>query len=296
MPPDRLRQAIREIRTATQHPFGIDFIPRFATAEHIDVCAAEKVAVVVFFWDEPSPEWLSRLRDAGCRIWVQVGSVEEGEAALRAGADALIAQGAEAGGHNRAVAATFSLLPALIDAAGAIPVIAAGGIADGRGLAAALALGAEAAWIGTRFLASTEAFAHAEYKRRILAAKVDETARHLIFGPEFPDASARGLRNRLVREWEGRDDPPPYKLTASDDLPIIGQATIFGQSFPTRRFTGIPPTPEVSGDFEEMSLPAGESVGLIKTLKSAAEIVRELTEDAEAIICNRLVGMTEATR
>jgi len=91
--------------------------------------------------------------------------------------------------------------------------------------------------------------------------------------------------------WFG-NDPPPYKLTASDDLPIIGQATIFGQSFPMRRFTGIPPTPEVSGDFEEMSLLAGESVGLTKVLKTAAEIVREITADAEAIIRNRLFGMT----
>jgi NAD(P)H-dependent flavin oxidoreductase YrpB (nitropropane dioxygenase family) len=172
------------------------------------------------------------------------------------------------------------------------PVIAAGGIADGRGLAAALALGAEASLIGTRFLASAEAFAHEEYKRRILAAKVDETARHFIFGPEFPDASTRGLRNRLVREWEGRDDPPPYKVAAADDLPIIGQATLFGQSFPMRRFTGIPPTPEVSGDFEEMNLLAGESVGLTNQMKGAAEIVREMTEGAEAIIRGRLYGMT----
>src|SRR6266481_767769 len=92
MTPDRLQADIREIRAATHHPFGTDIIPRFATAEHIEVCAVEKVAVVVFFWDEPPREWLSRLRDAGCCIWVQVGGVEEGEAALRASTDALIAQ------------------------------------------------------------------------------------------------------------------------------------------------------------------------------------------------------------
>jgi NAD(P)H-dependent flavin oxidoreductase YrpB (nitropropane dioxygenase family) len=252
----------------------------------------EKVSVAVFFWDEPAREWLSRLREAECRIWVQVGSVEEAEAALRAGADALIAQGSEAGGHNRAVAATLSLLPAVVDTAGTTPVIGAGGIADGRGVAAALALGADAVWVGTRFLASTEAYAHQEYKRRVLAAKVGETARHFIFGPEFPDASTRGLRNRLVREWEGRDDPPPYKAATVDDLPIIGQATIFGESFSMKRFSGIPPTPEVSGDFEEMSLLAGESVGLTKQMKSAAQIVHELTDGAEAIIRGRLLGMT----
>jgi len=292
MSPDQLRAAIQEIRAATGSPFGIDIIPRFSTAGHIEVCATEKVSVAVFFWDEPAREWLLRLRETECRIWVQVGSVKEAEAALRAGADALIAQGTEAGGHNRAVAATFSLLPAVVDAAGTTPVIAAGGIADGRGVAAALALGAEAVWIGTRFLASTEAYAHEEYKRRVLTAKVDETARHFVFGPEFPDASTRGLRNRLVREWEGRDNPPPYKAATGDDLPIIGQATIFGESFSMKRFSGIPPTPEVSGDFEEMSLLAGESVGLTSELKTASEILREMTDDAEATIRGRLLGMT----
>src|SRR5262249_6884158 len=200
MPPNVLQAAIRDIKAADPACFGVDIIPRFSGIEHIEVCATEKVPVVVFFWDDAPDEWLSRLRTAGTK------------AALRRGARVLVVQGSEAGGHNRAAAATFSLLPAVMDAVSFVPIVAAGGIADGRTVAAALALGADAVWVGTRLLASFEAYAHPQYKDRVVAAGVEDTARHLIFGPEFPDASTRGLRNRIVREWERRDDPPPYKV------------------------------------------------------------------------------------
>src|SRR4029077_2083374 len=200
MPPDVLQAAIRDIKVVNPVSYGVNIIARFAGSEHIEVCVAEKVPVVVFFWDAPPDDWLSRLRAAGTHIWLQVGSVAEARAACRRGAQALIVQGSEAGGHNRAGAAIFSLLPAVIDVVGSLSVVAAGGIADGRAVAAALALGAEAVWVGTRLIASFEANAHPEYKDRVVAAGVEDTTRHLIFGPEFPDASTRGLRNRIVRE------------------------------------------------------------------------------------------------
>jgi NAD(P)H-dependent flavin oxidoreductase YrpB (nitropropane dioxygenase family) len=252
------------------------------------VCVSEKVPVVVFFWDDPPDEWLSCLRTAGSHIWFQVGSVDEAKAALRRGAQGLVVQGSEAGGHNRAAAATFSLLPAVIDAVPSVPVVAAGGIADGRTVAAALALGADAVWVGTRLLASFEANAHPEYKDRVVAAGVEDTARHLIFGSEFPDASTRGLRNRIVREWESRDDPSPYKVVSESELPVIGQARFFGQELPMKRFCGFPPTPEFTGDLEEMSLLAGESVGQTKRLMSIANIIDEMIDGAEVVIRTRL--------
>jgi NAD(P)H-dependent flavin oxidoreductase YrpB (nitropropane dioxygenase family) len=271
--------------------YGVNIIARFSGIEHIEVCVTERVPVVVFFWDDPPDEWLSRLRAAGSRIWFQVGSVDEAKAALRRGVRALVVQGSEAGGHNRAAAATFSLLPAVIDAIPSMPVVAAGGIADGRTVAAALALGADAVWVGTRLLASFEANAHPQYKDRVVAAGVEDTAHHLIFGPEFPDALTRGLRNRIVREWERRDDPPPYKIVSDSELPIIGQARFYGQEFPMKRFCGFPPTPEFTGDLEEMSLLAGESVGQTKRLMSAASIIDEMISGAEAVIRKRLGSM-----
>ena len=139
--------------------------------------------------------------------------------------------------------------------------------------------------------ASFEAYAHPQYKDRVVAAGVEDTARHLIFGPEFPDASTRGLRNRIVREWERRDDPPPYKVVPDSELPVIGQARLYGQEFPMKRFCGFPPTPEFTGDLEEMSLLAGESVGQTKRLMSAAGIIDEMISGAEAVIRKRLGSM-----
>ena len=115
-----------------------------------------------------------------------------------------------------------------------------------------------------------------------------DTARHLIFGPEFPDASTRGLRNRIVREWERRDDPPPYKVVSESELPVIGQARFFGQEFPMKRFCGFPPTSEFTGDLEEMSLLAGESVGQSKRVMGVADIIDEMMNGAEAVIRRRL--------
>lgn len=291
MPPGMLQDAIRDVKAAEPACFGVDIIPRFSGLEHIELCVRERVPVVVFFWDDPPDEWLSRLRAAGSHIWFQVCSVEEAKAAIRRGAQGLVVQGSEAGGHNRAAAATFSLLPAVIDAAPSVPVVAAGGIADGRTVAAALALGADAVWVGTRLLASFEAYAHPQYKDRVVAASAEDTARHLIFGPEFPDASTRGVRNRIVREWELQDDPPPYKTVPEPDLPIIGQACLYGKRFPMKRFCGFPPTPEFTGDLEEMSLLAGESVGQTKRLMHVAGIIEEMVSDAEAVISKRLGSM-----
>lgn len=291
MPPDVMQAAIRDIKAIDPACFGVDIIARFCGIEHIEVCVAEKVPVVVFFWDDAPEEWLSRLQSAGSRIWFQVGSVDEAKGALRRGAQGLVVQGSEAGGHNRAAAASFSLLPAVIDAVPSLPVVAAGGIADGRTVAAALALGADAVWVGTRLLASFEAYAHPQYKDRVVAAGVEDTARHLIFGPEFPDASTRGLRNRIVREWERRDDPPPYKTVPDSELPVIGQARLYGQQVPMKRFCGFPPTPEFTGDLDEMSLLAGESVGQTKRMMSAADIIDEMMSGAEALITKRLVSM-----
>ena len=291
MPPELLRSELRELR-AGGDPFGVNIIPRFNGIQHIELCAEEQVPVVVFFWDDVPKEWIERLHAGGCNVWLQVGSVAEAKRAVRAHADALIVQGSEAGGHNRAAAATLSLLPAVIDAIeGAVPVLAAGGIADGRGLAAALALGADGVSVGTRLLATPEAFAHDEYKKRLIAAGVQDTARHNIFGPDFPDATVRGLRNRLVREWEKRDEPPPYKTVPADGHPVIGQMSVYGHAMPMQRFIGLPPTPEFNGDFEEMSLLAGESVGLTDSIRPAGDIVRDTARDAEEIVTRRLPGL-----
>jgi NAD(P)H-dependent flavin oxidoreductase YrpB (nitropropane dioxygenase family) len=284
MPVELLEQELAEIRAATDRPFGVNLIPRFAADEHVALCAERRVPVATFFWDEPGPGWIDTLKDAGTRVWVQIAGAEQAAAAVAAGADAVVAQGWEAGGHNLGGAGTMALVPVVCDAVAPVPVFAAGGIADGRGVAAALALGADAAVLGTRFVAAVEADAHPDYQERIVAAGAGDTARHGIFGFDFPDAAVRGLRNRIVAEFEGRDDPAPYAGLDPDDQPVVGTASVFGQEMPLARFTGLPPTRATTGDLDEMSLLAGQSSGLVDGVRPAADIVRDIAAGAEAAL------------
>jgi nitronate monooxygenase len=176
----------------------------------------------------------------------------------------------------------MTLVPAVADAVD-VPVVAAGGIADGRGLAAVLMLGAAGALVGTRFLMSEEADAAAAYQKRVAAAGVGDTARHDVFGIDFPDAGVRGLRNAIVAEHEGRDDPPPYAGLDPASLPVVGTTSMFGQEIPLHRFTGLPPVRAARGDFEQMSLLAGETAGLIDGVRPAGDIVREIADQAERL-------------
>ena len=156
MSPDFLREEIGRIRSATNHAFGIDIIPRFSPPEHIEVLAQEKVPLVIFFWDDVPDAWIATLHAAGVKVWMQIGSVEEARRAIEQGVDGLVVQGAAAGGHNRSASELITLLPAVRDLDGDLLLVAAGGIGDGRGVAAALALGADGVWVGTRLLASHE--------------------------------------------------------------------------------------------------------------------------------------------
>ncbi len=296
-PPPAMQAMVRATKSLTSRLFGVDLIIAdtafgpCATDEHIEVCVTEGVKVVVFHWRLPQAAWIERLHAAGAKVWMQVGSVDRAREAVGIGADAVLAQGREAGGHNRSDVALFSLVPALVDAIAPVPVIAAGGIADGRTVAAALALGAEAVCVGTRLVASHEAYAHGEYKRRIVTAAAADIARTSLFGPEWPDQPMRVIRNRVVEEWAGQDTRTP---PAPDPPQIIGRTLIGGQEYPMPKFTAVLPTPDTTGDFEEMCLAAGESAGLVREIKPAGEIVHEIMSEAERIIVERLSTIAQS--
>jgi NAD(P)H-dependent flavin oxidoreductase YrpB (nitropropane dioxygenase family) len=289
-PAASMREMIMETRSLTSRPFGVDLIFEntafgpSTTEEHIDVCVAERVPVVVFFWNQPPDAWIARLHGAGVKVWMTVGSVRQAREAVGSCVDALIAQGSEAGGHNKSILGLSTLVPAVKDAVGGVPVVAAGGIADGRGVAAAFALGADAVCVGTRLVASREAYAHDEYKRRIVGASVDEVTRTSIFGPEWPDQPMKVIRNRVVEEWADRSEETP--AIASPDT--IGSTVLFGRDYAMPKFSAVLPTPPTKGDFEEMCIAAGESAGLVTGIASAGEIVRNMMSEAAEIIAGRL--------
>jgi nitronate monooxygenase len=176
-----------------------------------------------------------------------------------------------------------------VDAVAPVPVVAAGGIADARGLVAALALGAEGAVLGTRFLATSEANAHPQYKQKLLVAAETDTVRTILFGHGWPNAPHRTLRTRFVEEWLGNES---RAQESRPDEPVIGKTWIGDRELLIQRFMSIPPNSRVTGDIESMALLAGQTVGLVTELKSAATIVRELADEARRLIDQRLGAVT----
>src|SRR6266446_5113185 len=154
-PAEKIRTIIRQIRAATDAPFNVNFITCFDNDAQIRVCAEEKVPIASFHWGHPSPEHLKLLRDAGVSAWEQVGVVEAAKKAVGNGVEVIVAQGWEAGGHNYGGLPTMVLVPEILDAVSPALVLASGGIVDGRGVAGALALGADGVWVGTRLVATS---------------------------------------------------------------------------------------------------------------------------------------------
>lgn len=283
-PPPQLREQIRRLRTLTKKPFGVNLLLEFPVEEHVNVCVEERVPVISFFWGDPSP-YVERAHAAGLKVIDQVGSVEAAKRSAGAGVDAIIAQGVEAGGHIAGQVSAMVLVPRVVDAVSPVPVAAAGGIADARGLVAALALGAEGVVLGTRFLATPEAAAHPIYKQKVVEATEEDTVRTTLFGRGWPNAPHRTLRTAFVDEWL-KDEARGSEQRV--DEPVIGESIFGGERVPLQRFAGFPPTAEATGDIESMGLLAGQSVGLVTDIKPASVIVRELVAGARAIIEQRL--------
>src|SRR5690349_13554762 len=155
MPAPVLTDTIKAIVAGTDGAFNVNFITLFTDQSHIDAVCAAGVPVASFHWGHPKRAWIDQLHSAGTRVFEQVGSVDDARRAVDDGVDVVVAQGREAGGHNYGSLPTFALVPLVVDAAAPALVLASGGIADGRGLAAALMLGADGAWVGTRLAATT---------------------------------------------------------------------------------------------------------------------------------------------
>ena len=195
---ETVRGQIRETRSLTRRPFGVNLNLEFPQEERLAVCLDEGVPIISFFWRDPAA-LVPRAKAANAIVLHTVGTAEAARRAVACGVDVVVAQGWEAGGHVRGTVATLPLVPAVVDAVSPIPVVAAGGIADGRGLAAVLALGASGAWIGTRFLASHEAAIHPRYRERLLKATENDTVfLEELFDVGWPRAPHRVLRNKTV--------------------------------------------------------------------------------------------------
>jgi NAD(P)H-dependent flavin oxidoreductase YrpB (nitropropane dioxygenase family) len=283
MPAPALAQTIGAIRAGTAKPFNVNFITTFTDQAQIDAVCAAAPAVASFHWGHPSRGWIDAMHAAGVRVFEQVGSVDGARRAVDDGVDVVVAQGIEAGGHNFSTLPTFALVPLVVDAVAPALVLASGGIADGRGLAAALMLGADGAWVGTRLVATAESAAHDGYKARVVSAPATGTVLTGMFGPDMPRFNPmRVLRNRVVAEWADRTAAVPADTS---QLPVIGHMNLGGQDIDMHKFSNLVPMRGLTaGDLEEMALLAGQGVGLVRSVAPAATVIEEMTTQARAML------------
>lgn len=287
-PPDLLRSLVARTRELTDRPFGANLILHAmgdperlpAIRERYEVLVKERVPLLVYFEGDPAP-FVEDAHAAGLKVAIQVGSPEEARRAAAAGVDLVIAQGLEAGGHIAATASLFVNLPTIVDAVAPLPVLASGGIADGRGLAAALMLGAEGVSLGTRFVASDEAYVREEWKQRVVEAGADDAFySEDLFDIGWPGVPHRALRGRTYEEWDAAGRPPSGErpregeAIGTYDSPLHGAIEI-------PRYASFMMTPLFDGDVELGPLWAGESAALVDEVLPAGEIVRRIAAQAD---------------
>ena len=252
---------------------GVGFITWHLAREpaRLTRALARKPAAIMLSFGDAAP-FVDEIRGAGALLFIQIQTLRAAREALARGADVLVAQGTEAGGHG-ASRALFPLLPSVVDIAGAVPVVAAGGVSDGRGLAAALTLGASGALMGTRFYAATESLAHPQARARIIAASGDDTLRTRVFdivrGLDWPvPFTGRAIANDFTRAWHGRETD---LSTAHEEVARYAAATD-------------------ASDYDTAVLWAGEGADFVTRVEPAAQIVQRIvTEAHEAlkIVMNR---------
>ncbi len=267
---DQLTALFATMRRLTDRPFGANFVLDFAIDSQLGTALDAGVPVISFFWGDGSPH-LARIKASAAVAIQVVGSIDEARRAADAGFDLIVAQGREAGGHVRGRLGTFALVPQVVDAVAPLPVLAGGGIADQRGVAAAQALGAAGVWVGTRFLAAAEANIHPRYLARVLAASGDDTLYSELFDLGWPNAPLRTIRNPTTDAWEAAGRPSAPGRPGEGDT-VAARAD--GSPIPRYHFSA--PTRDMTGDTDAMALYAGEGVGLVRAALPAAAIVADL--------------------
>jgi len=271
--PQQIGERATAIRRETNKPFGLNFLVFDIHEDAFAAALALRPAVMQFAWARPDQDLKSlfdRAHDAGSKITHMAGTVPEAERAASAGADVIIAQGTEGGGHVGWMS-SMPLIPMVVDAVRPIPVLAAGGFADGRGLVAALSLGADGILLGTRFLATEESPLHPNFKQAIVDSDGHDTQLSEIpdiaAGQVWPGAMTRSRRNKFVERWAGREWA--LRQNRAEAIARLRAA-------------------RDAGDVDEGPLSMGQDAGLIHDIPPAAEIVRRIAQEADEILSRRL--------
>ncbi len=279
-PPSLIIREIARVRELTDKPFAVNLIPTATDpalfAEELDACTESNIDTVVFFWNV-SAEAIARAKSAGMKVLYQVGSVTDAKAAEAAGADAIIAQGVEAGGHVRGSVTSLVLLPQVVSAVN-VPVIGSGGFASGASLVAALALGAQGIHCGTVFLATAESFAHDLHKLNVVKAHSEDTLHTDAFAINWPPHSpVRVLRNDMTRTISEQ----PFGHIANA-IPRVQIAEEEGR--PIYRWSTDSPLQSMTGELDQLAQFAGQVSGQIASVANAGELVTAMVREAEEVL------------
>jgi len=262
---------VRQTAALTDRPFCGNLVLTSDQHHRLDDALEAGLRIVSLFLGDPAG-YVEQVHDANGLVLCTVGSAEEARRAVASGVDVIVAQGWEAGGHIGGQIATLPLVPAVVDAVEPVPVIAAGGIGDARGVAAVLALGAQAAWVGTRFLLAQEMPIHDEYRGRLIrATEADAQWYPDLYDVGWPDSPHRALRNSTAEMWEAAGRPPLERRPGYGD--VIAH---FASGEAIVRYEPAPPMVGTTGDIEALSQWAGQSVALARQPQPAADIVAEL--------------------
>jgi NAD(P)H-dependent flavin oxidoreductase YrpB (nitropropane dioxygenase family) len=276
VPPEKLSELVAAVRARTDGPFGLNLLLTFMTDQEIDLVIQAAPAVLSTAWPSDHQDLkgiFERAHERGVKVIHMVPSVTDAVRSAEAGADAIVAQGTDGGGHI-GLMGTAVIVPAVSRAVAPLPVLAAGGIADGRGLAAMLALGASGVLMGTRFLATTESPIHEAFKQRITGSDGTDTMvteiADIMMGADWPGALARVARNRVMERWLGRANE--LRRHRDEVLPAM---------FEARR----------QGDVDEALVYYGQSAALIDEVESAAHVIARMVGEAETILRERLPSL-----
>jgi nitronate monooxygenase len=275
-PLERARDAVSKVREATKGAFFVNYILAYGI-EPLSLKAVLDAGapIVQFSWGVPAKRSISAIRAAGAKMGMQITGAESARAALDAGADYLVCQGTEAGGHVQATRGLYESLPLVLEQAKQIPVIASGGIGNGQDIRKALLAGAWGAALGTRFLATIESNAHPAFKQAVIAAHARDTALTICFQDGWP-ATHRALRNRTFAMWDAAGCPVPGKRPGEGDVVATGP-----DGTRILRYSGQSPGREFQGNVEECALYAGLGVDFVKDLPPAGKLVRRLWRECE---------------
>lgn len=278
--PELIAREVTALKAATDRSFAVNVIPAATEpgllARQIDTCLDLGVKSFTFFWDVV-PAAVARVKEAGCLVLHQVGTLDAARDAEAAGADVIIAQGVEAGGHVHGRVPVLELTEAVLNVV-SIPVVASGGLATGKDLAAVLRMGAAGVQYGTAFLATDESFAHPYHKARVVAAGKGDTVLTDVFVLNWPaGAAVRVIANSVTERLNGR-------LFGYDPDTLPREAIAWDGDEPRLRFSTDSPLRTTTGDLEAMALYAGQGLGAISNIVPAADRVAEIVAEARAAL------------